>query len=166
MNVLVTAASKYGATTEIAEAIGQVLEEEGATVAVLPIEQVASVEGFDAVVVGSAVYAGHWMQAARDFVARHSHDLSPRPVWLFSSGPVGDPPKPKEEAVDVAGLVATTGAVEHRTFGGRLARSSLRFPDRAIVAALRVPDGDFRDFGEIRAWGRAIARALARPGAA
>jgi menaquinone-dependent protoporphyrinogen oxidase len=91
--------------------------------------------------------------------------MAERPVWLFSSGPVGDPPKPEEDPVDVAELLTVTGAREHRVFAGKLVRRQLSFPDRAIVAALRVPEGDFRDWTEITRWAAGIADALhAGPG--
>jgi menaquinone-dependent protoporphyrinogen oxidase len=81
-------------------------------------------------------------------------------VWLFSSGPVGDPPKPEEDPVDVAEVLAATRAREHRVFAGKLVRKQLAFPERAIVTALRVPDGDFRDWAAITGWAGAIATAL------
>ena len=161
MRVLVTAATRYGATVEIATAIGEVLGEHGLDPAVVPPEQVQMVKGYDAVVVGSAVYAGHWLKPARELVDRFAGELVERPVWLFSSGPVGDPPKPEEDPVDVAEIVAATGARGHRVFAGKLVRRQLSFPDRAIVSALRVPEGDFRDWTEIRQWATAIATALA-----
>ena len=157
MRVLVTAATKYGATAEIAAAIAEVLGEHGLEAMVLPPEQVEEVDGYDAVVVGSAVYAGHWLKPARELVEGHARDLVGRPVWLFSSGPVGDPPKPEEDPVDVADLLAATGAREHRVFAGKLVRKQLSFPERAIVSALRVPEGDFRDWTEIRQWATGIA---------
>jgi menaquinone-dependent protoporphyrinogen oxidase len=64
---------------------------------VLEPEQVDEVEGYDAVVLGSAVYAGHRLKPARKLVDRCGAALAARPVWLFSSGPVGDPPKPEED---------------------------------------------------------------------
>jgi menaquinone-dependent protoporphyrinogen oxidase len=160
MRVLVTAATKYGATTEIARVIGEVLDEHGLEPTVLPPERVEEVDGYDAVVLGSAVYAGHWLKPATALVDRVGSDLAGRPVWLFSSGPVGDPPKPEEDPVDVADLVATTNACEHRVFAGKLVRKQLNFPERAIVSALRVPEGDFRDWTEIRQWAAGIADAL------
>jgi menaquinone-dependent protoporphyrinogen oxidase len=159
MKVLVTAASRYGATGEIAEAIGEVLRERGLDATVGPPEA-ATVDGHDAVVLGSAVYAGHWLKPARELVDRQRDALAARPVWLFSSGPVGDPPKPEEDPVDVAGLVAATGARDHRVFAGRLLRKQLGFADKAIAVALRVPDGDFRDWTAIREWAAGIADAL------
>jgi menaquinone-dependent protoporphyrinogen oxidase len=159
MKVLVTAASRYGATGEIAEAIGEVLRERGLDATVGPPEA-ATVDGHDAVVLGSAVYAGHWLKPARELVERQRDALAARPVWLFSSGPVGDPPKPEEDPVDVAELVAATGARDHRVFAGRLLRKQLGFADKAIAVALRVPDGDFRDWTAIRQWAAGIADAL------
>jgi menaquinone-dependent protoporphyrinogen oxidase len=160
MPVLVTAATKYGATTEIAAAIAEVLDEHGLEATVLPPQQVQEIDGYDAVVVGSAVYAGHWLKPARELVERHSAALANRPVWLFSSGPVGDAPKPEEDPVDVAELLAATGAREHRVFAGKLVRKQLSFPERAIVSALRVPEGDFRNWTKIHQWAAAIADAM------
>ena len=160
MRVLVTAASKYGATAEIGQAIGEVLGEHGLDPTVVPPERVGGLGGFDAVVVGSAVYAGHWLKPARELVDRLGGELAGRPVWLFSSGPVGDPPKPDEDPVDVAEVLAATGAREHRVFAGKLLRRQLSFPERAIVSALRVPEGDFRDWAEVRRWAAGIADAL------
>jgi len=96
MKVLVRAASKHGATEEIAQTIGDALTARGIEVAVTPVDDVASVEDYDAFVAGSAVYAGSWMKSAKEFVERNAEGLRARPVWLFSSGPVGDPPKPDE----------------------------------------------------------------------
>jgi menaquinone-dependent protoporphyrinogen oxidase len=160
MRVLVATATKYGATAEIGKAIAEVLGERGLEPTVLPPEQVEGVDGYDAAVLGSAVYAGHWLKPARELVERHAGGLAGRPVWLFSSGPVGDPPKPEEDPVDVADLVALTDARDHRVFAGKLVRRQLSFPERAIVAALRVPEGDFRDWTEIRRWAAGIAEAL------
>jgi len=161
MRVLVSAATRYGATAEIGQAIGEVLGEHGLEPAVVPPERVGGLDGFDAVVVGSAVYAGHWLKPARELVDRLGGELAGRPVWLFSSGPVGDPPKPDEDPVDVTEVLAATGARGHRVFAGKLLRKQLSFPERAIVSALRVPEGDFRDWAEVRRWAAGIADALA-----
>ena len=101
MKVLVCAASKYGATSEIAQAVADVLAERGCEVTVLPPDKVGAVEEFDAVVLGSAVYMGQWMKPARELAERSAGTLASRPVWLFSSGPVGEPAKPADNPVDV-----------------------------------------------------------------
>jgi menaquinone-dependent protoporphyrinogen oxidase len=160
MNILVTAATKYGSTGEIARVIGDVLSEHGLSTTVIPPQEVDTIDDYDGVILGSAVYAGHWMKPARELVDRSSHALAARPVWLFSSGPVGDPPKPDEDPVDVAEILQATKARDHRVFAGKIVKKQLSFPERAIVLALRVPEGDFRDWTEIKAWAAEIATAL------
>lgn len=161
MKVLVAAASKHGATAEIAEAVGKALDGRGLTATVLPAEEVGSVEGYDAVVLGSGVYTGHWLKPAKELVDRSSDAWAGVPVWLFSSGPVGEPLEPDEEPVDVADIVEATRARQHRVFPGKIDKSKLGFGERAMVAAFRVPEGDFRDFAEIERWAHEIADALA-----
>jgi menaquinone-dependent protoporphyrinogen oxidase len=159
MRILVTAASKYGSTEEIGRRIGEVLTARGHDVSVEPPEGV-EITGFDAVVLGSAVYAGHWLPAAKDLVARSAEELAARPTWLFSSGPVGDPPKPTEDPVDIAPILEATKATGHRVFAGKIDKQRLSFPERAMVVALRVRPGDFRDWGEVESWAGEIADAL------
>ncbi len=161
MTTLVTAASRHGATHEIADAIGRTLAERGLDVRVVRAEDVDAVEGYDAVVIGSGVYAGHWLEPARRLVEEHRDELSRVPTWLFSSGPIGEPPRPDDaHAVDVDALVAAVAARDHRVFAGRLDRHRLGFGERAMVFAFRAPDGDFRDWDAIAAWASGIADEL------
>lgn len=166
MKVLVTAASRHGATTEVAASIGAILMEAGHEVHVLHPAEVPGMDGFDAAVIGSAVYVGRWLEPARDLVEREKVALGRMPVWLFSSGPIGDPPKPVEEPIDGAPLAQLVGARAHRTFAGRVDRKRLGFGEKAIMAAVRAPEGDFRSWPEIEAWARGIAAALVGAGAA
>ena len=160
MKVLVTAASRHGTTAEIAHIIAGVLRSSSLTVDVIAPEEVASVHTYDAVILGSAVYAGHWLEPAKDFVVRHHEGLAGRPVFLFSSGPLGDPPKPVDEPEDARAVEASTGAMDQRVFAGRLTQSQLSFSERLIVKAVRAPYGDFRPWDDIRDWAIEIARYL------
>jgi Flavodoxin len=160
VRVLVIVASRHGATREIGEAVAAALTAEGIESEVQPPERVAEIDGFDAVIIGSGVYAGHWLEAAKRFIKRHEVTLRQRPVWLFSSGPLGDPPAPIAEPVDVAPLVEMTAARGHRIFAGRLAKTELGFGERALVKVVRAPYGDYRDWPEIAEWGREIAGGL------
>lgn len=160
MRLLVSAASKHGATQDIAEAVAATLRAAGHDVDVARPEDVSDVEPYGGCVLGSGVYAGSWLAPARDLVQRFSTELQGRPVWLFSSGPVGAPLKPEHDAVDVSQQIELTGARQHRLFAGRLDRELLGFAERAVVRALHVPAGDFRDWEDIGAWAGTIAEDL------
>jgi menaquinone-dependent protoporphyrinogen oxidase len=121
--------------------------------------------GYDAVVVGSAVFGGHWMAEATAFVRRHRVVLADRPTWLFSSGPIGtmaakhEPVAPNETGE----LVRAISAREHRVFFGawdraNADRAKLGFAQRMVARWL--PEGDFRDWAAIEGWADSIARAL------
>jgi menaquinone-dependent protoporphyrinogen oxidase len=165
VTVLVAAASKHGATAEIAEAIGRALRESGVSADVRPVEQAGDLSGYTEVVLGSAVYVGRWLKPARLFAEKHAEELAARPTWLFSSGPVGDPPKPEAgQAVQIEPLMTMTKARGHRLFAGKIDKGKLGFGERAVTRALRVAEGDFRDWTEITAWATTIARAISEEG--
>lgn len=158
--VLVSAASKHGSTAEIATRIGQAISARGLEVTVAAPEDAPDPSQFDAVILGSGVYAGHWLGEAKEFVDRIASATTTPRVWLFSSGPIGDPPKPDEDPVDVESAMETTGAREHRLFAGKLDKGKLGFGEKAIVTALRAPEGDFRDWTAIDAWADEIADSM------
>ena len=163
MKVLVTHASRHGATAGISTAVAAAIEERfaqhqrGVEVEVSPVSRVRSLAGYDAVVLGSAVYVGKWLPPAREFVRAFTRDLKVRDVWLFSSGPLGDPPRPVEEPAEPAALVDVLGAHEHPILSGARDRGHLRVSERIVARAVHAPEGDFRDWDAIRAWGHAIA---------
>lgn len=159
--VLVAAGSKHGSTYEMAEHVGATLTAQGLEVTVARADEVGSVADFDAVVLGSSVYAGHWHKAAKELAEVISKTPPSHGVWLFSSGPLGDPPKPDEDPADAATMVAITGARDHRVFSGKVDKAVLGLGERAIVAAVGAPEGDFRDWNEIGRWAEQIAGELA-----
>ena len=167
MKILVTVAGRHGATREIAEniaaAAGSALTDAGvgSRIEVRDASLVTSVEGYDAVVLGSAVYMGHWLEPAVKLAETFVDELRRLPVWVFSSGPVGERDQQADEPAGAAEVVMRLGARGHRLFGGKIDRHTLHLPERAMVAALRVEDGDYRDWPSIRAWGREIGATLA-----
>lgn len=160
MKVLMTVASKHGATGAMGEIVADVLRDAGLDVETLPPEDVTSLDGYDAVVLGSAIYVGRWMDAARQFVDRHGAALATVPLWLFTSGPIGDPPLPAGEPEETPLVAERLKAHGHRSFAGRLDRMSLGFFERTVTKALRAPDGDFREWEAVRAWADEIAGTL------
>jgi len=168
MRVLVIFGSRLGATRGIAECIATRLREDRLAVTVQAASEVVAFIDADAFVIGSGVYGGHWVKEAAEYVRQNRGVLVHRPVWLFSSGPVGDlatrhaPVEPKE----VATFRAMVNPREHRIFSGALDRntvdgSSLGFAER-LIAKTMVPEGDYRDWKAIEGWAASIARELAR----
>jgi menaquinone-dependent protoporphyrinogen oxidase len=172
LRVLVVVASKHGATADIGAAVAQAVADSPASRAVglaavsVPVEQRPDPTSYDAVVLGSAVYVGRWLEPARHYAAEHVALLRGRPVWLFSSGPIGEPPFPADDPHDAASLSESTAARGHRVFPGRLDKSLLTIGERAMVTAMRAPIGDFRDWDAVRAWGEEIATEVVRLAAA
>lgn len=167
MKVLVAYASRLGSTRSIAYAIAARLRIHGINATASPVADIHDATSFDAVVIGSAVYAGHWMDDASAWVETHVVALSVRPTWLFSSGPVGERASRSEPrpASEVAALQALIGARGHRIFAGALDRSTIADGDfpfiERVVARRFVPEGDFRDWPAIETWADAIAADLA-----
>ena len=158
--VLVTVASRHGASGEIGEIIAGVIRDHGHIVE-SHVPETATLDGYDAVVIGSAVYMGRWLEPARHFVDRYEAELARMPVWAFSSGPTGPSPAPVDQPMEAAALADRISAREHRSFAGRLDPARLGFMERTITAAVHAPKGDFRDWESIRAWADQIAAALA-----
>lgn len=158
MNILVAYASKHGSTAQIAERIAGTLGGHGHVAEAIPVASIRDPLDFDVVIVGSAVYMGRWMNEAVDFVRLHESQLARRPLWLFSSGPVG--PKVLPEATDVARMRERLGISGHRTFHGALDAARLSLPERMMIKAVKAPYGDFRQWEIIDDWAEAIANSM------
>lgn len=163
MNVLVAYASKRGATAEIAEAIAQSLRDAGLSVDCVNCGDVSALDGYDAVVLGSAVYIKRWRGDAKHFLRKHAGALAQRPLWVFSSGPFGEPgntPPEWAEPQSIVEKVERLGAREHVVFGGRLPVDSRLPAHRAMVEGTPPEYRDMRDWDAIRAWAGGIATQL------
>lgn len=160
MNVQIAVASKHGSTQEIGEAIADGLRRRGATATVIDLDDLGSIVDVDGIVIGSAVYAGRWMREARRAIDTLGPALHSRPVWLFSSGPIGDEPKPAGDPADAAELVERLEARGHRTFAGKLDPAELGRLERTVARAVHAEAGDFRDWDAIDAYAAEIYAAL------
>jgi menaquinone-dependent protoporphyrinogen oxidase len=156
--VLVAFATKMGSTKEIAEAIGVALTERGCEVDVRPAGTVGSLDDFDAIVLGSAVYAGRWRPDAVRFVRRFRAQLAARCVWLFESGWLGKRPATPAASPGARRRAQRVGAPAPTVFGGRLDPAlATGFIDRAFAKRMT---GDARDWNEIRTWSDGLADEL------
>lgn len=175
MKVLVAYATRHGATAGIAERIAARLKAGGLEAEAQPAARIKSVDGYDAFVVGSALYMFRWLGDAAGFVNRNGNTLSSHPTWLFGSGPIGpdEPNKDGKDPREVAGprnladLMARTQAREHRVFFGAFDPDAKpvglaeRFMSIMPASAKNaMPKGDFREWPAIDAWADEIAAAL------
>jgi menaquinone-dependent protoporphyrinogen oxidase len=174
VKVLVAYATHHGATREIAEGVGATLAQSGLHVSVEQVDRARDVSGYDAFVIGSALYCG-WLKEATEFVRRNKATLAGHPLWLFSSGPLGtaatDPQGRDARATAVPKETVELGnavrARDHQVFFGAydpaakpvglLERTFKLVPNGSSV----LQTGDFRDWAEIKAWAAAIAGELA-----
>jgi menaquinone-dependent protoporphyrinogen oxidase len=145
----------------MAKTITEDLQAAGIDAVYRDLHDVLSLDGFDALILGSAVYMGDWLHDAWRFIHQHGPTLAARQVWLFSSGPLG---ADAEGAALKEGLgrelVRATNAREHRTFAGRLESGSLSLGERLVVRMTHVQLGDYRDWAAIHTWSAGIARQL------
>jgi menaquinone-dependent protoporphyrinogen oxidase len=174
MSILIAYASKYGATQGIAERIAEKLRAAGQDAEARPVKAAGDLAGYEAVVIGSAIYYGSWLKEAMEFVRRNRAVLAARPVWLFSSGPLGTSATDTQghdlrraaEPKELAELRETINPRDHRVFFGALDRSKMGFKDRMLTnlpaARALFLEGDFRYWKEIEAWAESIAHELAQ----
>jgi menaquinone-dependent protoporphyrinogen oxidase len=167
--VLVAYATKYGATAEIAERIGQVLRQAGLPTDVQPADRVSDLRSYKAVVLGSAVYIGRWRKEAVKFLKANEAVLATQSVWLFSSGPTGegDPVELTQGWQFPGSLQPIADRIQPRDialFQGAMDVNKLNALEKWMIKNVKAPNGDFRDWDAITSWATAIADELKAAG--
>lgn len=162
--VLVAFATKYGSTQEVAGVIAGALREHGLDTHMNPARDVSGLDGYSAVVLGSALYNHRWHPDAVRFVDRHRTELTRVPVAVFAVGPVNDT---QQEFDDARGQLDRVLArwewlspASVAVFGGRFDPARLRFPGAARLLS-KVPATDIVDPATIGDWAHSLPEALA-----
>jgi len=158
MKVLVTAASRHSSTREIAAEIAATIRAQGIDCDHREPSDVKDLLGYDAVVLGSAIYVGQWLGDAKDFADRLASQLIERKVWLFSSGLANQPSKEANNTPALAARMQQLGAEGHKHFPGKLDVLQLSLAERAAIMAARGKYGDSRDMSAVRGWAMDIAK--------
>jgi menaquinone-dependent protoporphyrinogen oxidase len=164
MTVLVAAASKHGATAEIAARIGANLTTHGLDVEIKKIEEIAELSRYEAVVLGSGIYyLGTWLKPARRFLDAHAAELAHRPGCSPAARLSATRPSPTTPMH--CGPGSPRGWSRRRTPAST--NSSRASSTRASSDCSRKPPcaapatkGDHRDWQAIDDWAPAIAREL------
>ena len=173
MVVLVTYASAHGSTKGVARRIGERLVTCGLETEVRAADDVASVERYQAVVIGSAMHNNSWLSASASLVRDNAAALAARPTWLFSVSSLGDTSsffgprvgrlmgRLRGPAVKpVAELAAVCSARGHRNFAGVIERDHWGAAGNVLLRAVGGSFGDHRDWADIDAWADQIGGVL------
>ena len=163
--VLVAYASKYGATAEIAQKIGEVIKQEGLAVDVLPANRITDPAYYKAVVIGSAAYIGGWRKEAAAFIKTNEKLLANKLVWIFSSGPTekGDPVKLLDGWLYPKALKPVIDRIKPRditVFHGVINVEKLNFLEKRMMKMVKTEIGDYRDWDMITKWAKGIAETV------
>ena len=160
MKILLTSSSKHGSTDEVAAVIAERLRAAHIDVETKRPEDVDNVDGYDAFVLGSAVYMTTWMPEAVDFTTRFRDVLRARPVWAFSVGLSGLPKGKVSDPTRIGPVLLAIDPEDHVTFAGCFDPSKLSLRERSIAKLGGATEGDYRDWDEVRQWADAIATSL------
>jgi menaquinone-dependent protoporphyrinogen oxidase len=175
MKVLVVYATRQGATAGIAERIAEVLTRRGLEVTVAPAGSAGDAAAYGAYVVGGAAYMTHWLGDVTSFVKHNRRYLAHRPVWLYSSGPVGPDltdsqgrdvrvtSEPKEwselrDSLQPRGTRVFFGAYDPTADPVGIVERLARHLPASVQE--QIPSGDYRDWQDIESWASDIADSL------
>lgn len=165
--ILVTYASQAGSTRGIAEAIAAVLKENGLRVDCLAMKEVRSLDGYNAVMAGSAVHGGKWLPEAMRFLTAFHAEFNRRRVFAFYVGMALTMKSMQgQDTSNCLGPIRRIARVEdERGFAGAIDLKKLPlFPDRLVVKGIVSSGlwqaGDHRDWAGVRAWAQSIANKL------
>ncbi len=157
--VLVTYATRAGATAEIAAAIAETLAARGYAVDVKPVKEKPTLAGYSAVVLGSAIRMGNWLPEAVDFVKANQAALNALPVALFTVHMLNTGDDEASRAARAAYLNAVRPLLQDAEavyFEGKMDFSRLSFLDRTIAKMVKAVEADHRDWGQIKGWASTV----------
>jgi menaquinone-dependent protoporphyrinogen oxidase len=143
---------------EIGRRIARKLREHGIESRLVPAERVQSLEGSQAVILGSAIYANKTLPALTALTYRWADELARRPTYLFCSGPLAAAdPSTVALPPEVRERIRATRIRDAQMFGGAMWPDRLRPTERAWMRMWGSPPGDFRDWDNVDRWADRIA---------
>jgi menaquinone-dependent protoporphyrinogen oxidase len=151
--ILLAFGTAAGSTAEVAQAIAEEMRQDDTLVDVKPVEEVKTISGYDAIVVGSAVRMFHILPKTRRFLRKNRTALQAIPVAYFLVClAMGDPtPENVQKAKgNAAPMLKIKIPVSLGFFGGCIDHEKLTdFFGRSMRT---FPEQDHRDWDKIRAW--------------
>ncbi len=156
--VLVTYASALGSTAEVAAAIGETLATGGPCVDIKPIKENPKLEGYQAVLIGSAIQHGKWLPDAVEFVTTNQEALNHVPVALFTVHimNLGNDEKSRQKRMAYLNEVRPLlHPVDETFFAGKFDRHGAALLLPGMLARF-IPSMDYRNWEKIKAWAAAV----------
>ena len=159
-SILLAYASRFGSTQEVAETIASTLSEAGLEVDLQPMQEVKSLDRYDAVVLGAAIYNAKWNAAAHQFVSQYQDALTQLPVAIFTLGPLSASEAAKRNSRrQLDGELAKypwLKPVAVEIFAGKYdpSKPGLNFFERFL------PTRDYRNWDAIHTWANVLSKQL------
>ena len=155
-SILVTYATRYGSTQEVAERVGEILRIASFEVDVRPMQEVKKLDGYEAVVLGAAIYNARWHPEAHRFLSTHWEALERRPVAIFALGPLGTGEaamqRSRRQLEKELGEYPWLNPVAVEMFIGKIDRAKMGLFDRLTSPA----SSDHMNWEAIREWAEAL----------
>jgi menaquinone-dependent protoporphyrinogen oxidase len=181
VKTLIAYTTRYGATTGTSEEIAKILLEEGFDVKVVNLkeEKIRDISEYDLIIVGSGMQMGKWASESDDFLRRFHMELDRKKLALFVSsmktvsereGKIKDLENIRKAALEDKVAQYNLHPVALGLFGGVMDFNRMNFLFRRTMGFLRPQlekDGfkevrpgvyELRDWDEIRAWARELAK--------
>jgi menaquinone-dependent protoporphyrinogen oxidase len=169
--VLIAYCTRSGSTAEVAQAIGQTINDAGLAVQVKSMTDVEAISAGTVVVLGTALYMGHFPKEFHQFASRFEAELAKVRPWVFVLGPTEKDRKQfaaaEEQARKELGKQASLRPADVRVLGGKFdpAHLNLPFPMSLIMKLpanpmKKLPASDIRDWDWIHRWAQAIAEEI------
>jgi menaquinone-dependent protoporphyrinogen oxidase len=161
-SILLAYATRFGSTQEVAETVAAALREAGLKVDLQPMQQVKTLDGYAAVVLGAAIYNTKWHADAHQFLAQHQAALKQRPVAIFTLGPLSTSASAmrnsRHQLDKELAKYRWLKPVAVEVFAGKYdpKKPGMGFFERLL------PARDYRDWEAIRAWANALPAQLQR----
>ena len=158
--VLIAYATFAGSTQQVAVDIGKTLGERGFAVDVIPALENPPVNGYEFVLIGSAVHGSCWLSEATEFVEANQSALKRVPVALFSvclSGLAKDEAQLASARDTIYGPVrAFATPVAEILFAGKIDRRGVALGLPGWLARF-FPTLDLRNWDRIRGWAQELS---------
>ena len=161
VSVLVTYASRYGSTREVAERITEIIKTDSLEAEILPCNQVNSLDAYTFIIIGTPFYIGKMLKDAKDFIIRFQKDLASKKVSFFALGPLSDVEKEladtQEQMEEELKQFPWLTPLSMEMFGGKYDPQTLRFADKILTLLpasplYKRPASDVRNWEKINRW--------------